>query len=98
MKRTGICTKCSGRRVIRLAVVPDASDFTGSSGSVNDRQGYAHTPRMILPTTDGEVAGATEAYVCAECGWFEEYLANPEKIAWDNIAGAWARHNAPPYR
>ena len=99
MKRTGLCTKCSGRRVIKLAVVPDAGDWIGSgSGDVTDRSGDAHTPRMILPTWRGGVSGKTEAYVCAECGWFEEYIASPQDIAWDDIAGQWATHKASPYR
>jgi hypothetical protein len=48
-----------------------------------------------------EPAGETEAYACADCGFFEEYLCEPRRIPWDRIDGA-SWHAIPdpggPYR
>ncbi len=27
----------------------------------------------------------TEAYACEECGYFEEYVKNPEEMPWENL-------------
>lgn len=48
-----------------------------------------------------ETAGETEAYVCADCGFFEEYLREPRRMRWEHVDGAhW--HSVPdaggPYR
>jgi DNA-directed RNA polymerase subunit RPC12/RpoP len=98
MKRTGNCTKCSSRRVIKTSIVPDAGEWSGSGYSGPDgRSGGAHVPRVILVVKDGRVTGRTEVYACADCGWFEEYLAHPEGIDWSEVEGVWAAPE-PPYR
>jgi hypothetical protein len=39
----------------------------------------------------------TEAYVCTECGWFEEYVARPEEVPWNRAEGGrWYSGDAPP--
>lgn len=101
MKRTGICTKCSGQRVIKVAMVVDGTDdATGGYGTPIYRREPGHpVPRAILATRNQNVCGFTEAYVCTECGWFEEYIAHPEKVEWKEIEGVWAKPIAPaPYR
>jgi len=30
----------------------------------------------------------TEAYVCSECGFFEEYVKAPAEVPWDDVDGA----------
>jgi predicted nucleic-acid-binding Zn-ribbon protein len=101
MKRTATCPKCEGKRVFRVDRVADAADWVGSgSGDLGARTGAATVPRRVLirrTTSPGlfggssesyEPAGEVEAYACAECGYFEEYLREPAKIDWDRITGA----------
>jgi len=39
--------------------------------------------------------GRLEAYVCADCGYHETYVKEPDAVPWDRIAGfAWV--NPPP--
>jgi hypothetical protein len=114
MKRTGVCPKCEGRRVVHVAQVADAGNWNGMGiGSISARAGTHHVPRRVLVqrtvskgvfggTSEGfEPVGETEAYVCADCGFFEEYVREPHGVRWEDIVGAsWYR--APdaggPYR
>ena len=101
MKRTGICTKCSGQRVVKIALVVDATEdaMGGDRTPIHQREVGRPVPRAILATRNQNVCGFTEAYVCAECGWFEEYIAHPEKIEWKEVEGVWAKAAATaPYR
>lgn len=92
MKRSGTCTKCRSSRVVKVERVPDAGDYTGSGrGHFTGRTASIHVPRAILSRKDGVICGETEAYVCADCGWFEEYVADPAGVAWDEVEGVWAR-------
>lgn len=101
MKTTGTCPKCQGERVIHLARVADAGDWTGDGvGALTTRAGGHQVPRRVLvkqvattgmfggKSTDFAPAGETEGYVCAGCGYLEEYLKSPSKIAWESIEGA----------
>ena len=114
MKRTGVCPKCQGKRVIRVAQVADAADWVGSGGErLSARSASQTVPRRVLvlrTVSKGMLGGAsesfapageTEAYACADCGFFEEYLREPQRIRWDDIDGAYW-HSVPdaggPYR
>jgi ribosomal protein L37AE/L43A len=101
MKNTGVCPKCSSERVMRIEVVADAADWTGSGGGpMEQREGGAIVPRRVLEmrsSTSGlfggksdsfRSAGEVEAYACADCGYFEEYLRNVRAIQWDAVVGA----------
>lgn len=80
--------------------MPDAGAWTGAgSGSLVGRNGSKHAPRVVLTTKSGEAVGETELFVCATCGWFEEYLKNPESLPWDQVDGVWSQVTPPvPYR
>ena len=64
----------------------------------NDGERYFQ--RMLIRTVGGRDAyGALEAYVCTECGWFEEYVADVGKIPWDRVpAKPHTATSPPPYR
>jgi hypothetical protein len=102
MKLTGTCPKCDGKRILRIDRVADTADWSGSGeGDLQQRSGFAPVARRILlrrTTSVGlfggtsesfELAGEVEAYACADCGYFEEYLRDPQRIDWGAIVGAY---------
>lgn len=101
MKLDGRCPKCGSEKVMRLAVIGDASDWVGSGGGApTERQGQQLVPRQILATqtqTRGLFGGTslswaeggrTEGYVCVGCGYLEEYLVDAASIDWSQVVGA----------
>lgn len=63
------------------------------------RDGERYFPRVLIRTVGGKDAwGSTEAYVCTECGWFEEYVADVKKIPWDKTPAKPHTPTSPPYR
>lgn len=104
MKLTGRCPKCAGDHIMHVRQVADAGDWTGEGeGRLDRRDGGHPVPRRVLTErrittglfggTSEEIslAGETEAYVCAGCGYLEEYLRDPGGIDWDRVVGA-TRH------
>ena len=74
MKKSGTCAKCGGRRVGQLTRLADKGQSGGS------RQ-LGYTKGWIMYSA----AGGVEAYICADCGYFEEYLKSPENMPWDQL-------------
>ncbi len=82
MKRDGECPKCHGRRVARLSHVADQTDGTGPGRYLALRNDYFAAL----------YAGVIEAYVCADCGYFEEYVRDVATVPWDKLKGfSWHR-------
>lgn len=80
MKRSWECPKCESARVGYLERLPDA----GQSGKLGRMIGGASPPnagRLTLLERVGEV----EAFICADCGYFEEYVKAPQTIPWDQV-------------
>jgi hypothetical protein len=101
MKQASACPKCDGQRIMHLVQVADAADWIGrQSGDMSQRDPSIAVPRRVLlrkTVTKGvfggasealEFAGEVEAYVCADCGYLEEYLRDPQSIDWDRVVGA----------
>jgi hypothetical protein len=45
----------------------------------------------------GRPAGETEAFICGDCGFFEEYVKNPEALEWDKFLNfRWCRKEDRP--
>lgn len=101
MKSTGTCPKCQGERVTHLAHVADAGDWTGegAGGLMTRTVGHPVARHVLIKqvattgmfggkSTEFEPTGETEGYVCAGCGYIEEYLKSPRDIAWESIEGA----------
>jgi hypothetical protein len=75
MRKTGTCPKCDGKRIMRIASVPDAP--------VPRRLLTRRTkkPGLLFGETEEEgLTGDVEAYACADRGYFEEYLADPRRL------------------
>jgi predicted nucleic-acid-binding Zn-ribbon protein len=92
MKRTWQCPKCQSARVGYLETLPDGA------------RGEASRPRMFGEAVLGSVFGAVatqvtapiEAFVCTECGYFEEYVKDPASINWANLVGfRWCQRSGP---
>jgi predicted nucleic-acid-binding Zn-ribbon protein len=83
MKKTWACPKCQSRRVGYLENLVDRSP----SGQ-EDRKyiGYQRAGELF-GITAFRVGGEVEAYVCADCGYFEEYVKDPQHIPWDTMRG-----------
>lgn len=99
MKTTGVCPKCTGKKLGHFSTVLDT---TKGGGPLVVRSLW----RQFVKSGDGffdplvEVAAKVEAYVCTECGYFEEYVVNPAQVAWEKL-DAFAWHTVPakePYR
>lgn len=88
MKQSCTCPKCQGRRIARIEHVPD----DGPEGRhLGLRLGFIRR----------SVAGV-EAYVCVQCGYFEEYVKERElaEVPWEKLDGfSWhVRPGRAPYR
>lgn len=100
MKRTHRCPKCSSQRIVLLPHVLDAADWSGAGNACDPAQREAQNPvrRQLavvarrgshwFQSTVVEHTADTEAYVCTECGYFEEYVKNPQAIPWGEVEGA----------
>ena len=114
MKQTGKCPKCESKQVMRVERVADAAEWSGyGSGDLSARSGTSPVTRQLLlrrtqragllgTQEEFSLVGDVEAYVCADCGYFEEYLAHPRRIDWSSIthAAPWSppRGGGGPYR
>ena len=115
MKQTGTCPKCQGRHVMHLQAIADAGEWFGSgTGDLSARGSKNSVARQVLlrrhvytgvfgETREAyDATGEVEAYVCADCGYFEEYLKAPSQIRWQEIAHAtpWSppHGQSGPYR
>lgn len=77
MKKSGQCPKCAGQKIGRFHRL---TDFDGK---------YADKGRVL--GHDGESGfdantASVEAYVCTECGFFEEYVKAPDSVAWGALS------------
>lgn len=95
MKKTGRCSKCDGDK---LGVITQVRD-QGERGIERRHVGTSTTRGLLLWRTDP--VGEVEAYVCTECGYFEEYVRDAAKIPWNVLDGfTWLKKKPPraPFR
>ena len=96
MKASKQCPKCDSLRVGYLEKVIDR----GKDASEKD----AVVGRTELEGWFGgcDFVGELEAYVCADCGYFEQYVKSPEDVPYDKLQGFhWLNPEAAeagPYR
>jgi predicted nucleic-acid-binding Zn-ribbon protein len=80
MKASKQCPKCHSLKV-------------GYLDTVIDRGEQAHDEAVVGRTQlkawfqGGEFVGRFEAYVCAQCGYYETYVKDPTSIPFDSIQG-----------
>ncbi len=90
MKKTSQCPKCGSSKVGHLSTVQDLSDASRRLGHPVPRRIAiaSETTRGWLGESENEsLAGDVEAWVCTECGYFEEYVKQPAGVPWDKLEG-----------
>lgn len=75
--KNGICPKCGSATV---HAKKEGLKYVSARGVV-----YVYTSRMTM-------ASSAIAYVCATCGYFENYIADPRKLS--DVAQNWEK--VPP--
>ena len=85
------CPTCQGIKIGHLESVSDVGDHREARASDIRALG-----RYIYKEYSGssrvQRVGAVEAYVCTECGYFEEYVKAPTSIPWESLHGfTWCR-------
>lgn len=85
--RTGQCPKCGGTKIGYLENVLDVK-----SGNDLDFRIRVEEFRHLMATSvkkgwlrKEEHKAMVEAYVCTDCGFFEEYVKAPDKVPWDAL-------------
>jgi len=73
--RKGTCPKCNGVAIGHLPVLVD-----WDRGAHKRRLAKGKIGRM-------SAYGEVEAYVCTECGYFEEFVRDPKSVPWTNMDG-----------
>ena len=97
MKASKQCPKCNSLRVGYLETVADKGEYDTSTWSA--AIGKTETKGWF---GGGKVVGELEAFLCADCGYFEQYVKSPEKVPYDKLQGFhWLNPEPPeegPYR
>lgn len=74
MKKSHRCPRCHSNRVGYLEEVKDSS-----------------VDRLVVGTTAATLfvkkIGALEAYLCADCGFYQTYVKEPRSISYEEIEG-----------
>jgi predicted nucleic-acid-binding Zn-ribbon protein len=88
MKKSWKCPKCES---LRVGYLEHASDESEAHRDSRRRLGYAKTGSVLgLQVLAGH--GELEAFVCADCGYFEEYVKDPQAVRWHDLSGfRWCR-------
>ena len=77
MKKSKQCPKCQS---LRVAYLPTQVD----EGDVYYNRKVARTKKSGFYGVSPGV-GELEAYLCADCGYFETYVKEPKKMEWDKL-------------
>lgn len=83
MKTSKRCPKCQGTRIGHFE---NQVDRSGEHDNSYDRAvGCVAQEGWVF--THWHRTGTLEAYVCADCGYFEDYVVGPEHMPWDKLIG-----------
>lgn len=92
MKKSGVCPKCGSRRIGHLDKVIQRTEgqYSGTPviGHTSAPLGIelTETPGILKVIKEGPI-GQLEAYLCAECGFYETYVKDPTSLSYDLLVG-----------
>jgi predicted nucleic-acid-binding Zn-ribbon protein len=81
MKQSWTCPKCHSQRIGYFDMLHDEAEASKPDGRV---LGHAVIGQFMGATASQRV-GMVEAFICADCGYFEEYLKDPANMPWDKL-------------
>ncbi len=81
MKASGRCPKCDSSKIGYLERVIDQ---VGGDNRVGAFVGRTKNEGWLA---GDHYMGELEAYICAECGFFETYVRNPESLPFEKFKG-----------
>jgi len=110
MKSNKQCPKCKSLRIGLLSTQGPDDTLKGESEivDVRTRGGHGHisNPFAIgLGPTKATTETVTrtvesfhelEAYICADCGYFESYVRTPDEVPWNDLVSFRWVNAAPP--
>ena len=79
MKRTWQCPKCAGTRIGYFDQLHDSRGGPKSEGRKLDIVNLGGPFSPIIAEAN------IEAFVCADCGYFEEYVKDTGNVPWDKL-------------
>ena len=104
MKASKQCPKCDSLRIGYFEKVYDRVHGQGEAPAVSSHMpqsaGVVEKRGWLITKLVG--TGEMEAYLCADCGYFEQYVKDPENVPYDKLEGFhWLNpesSEAGPYR
>ena len=104
MKASKQCPKCDSLRVGYLERVHDQTVHDEASKSpwayASKKVGVIESSGWLRSYEEGH--GLLEAYLCADCGYYETYVKSPEDVPYEKLQGFhWLNPEPPeegPYR
>jgi hypothetical protein len=87
MKFNSKCPKCTGIKIGHLESTVDRA--AGGSRQVTRVAGVAAERGKFKGALveRGDLWGTVEAYVCTECGFWEEYVVKPDDVPFEMLQG-----------
>jgi len=86
MRKTKTCPKCSGKKLLDIAMVPDEDDGDHPAPA---RIAVRHEGFSYMGNEKRRTVGDLQAIVCSDCGYTEYYCANPKAIEPDGKFIRW---------
>ena len=100
MKASKRCPKCNSLRVGHLEHQWQSDEGHGSAGPKAMPVGVVEEVAFFFKSR--EAVGQLEAYLCADCGYFETYVRDPASVPYEKLQGfSWLNPEsveAGPYR
>jgi len=83
MKRSWSCPKCQSTRIGYFENMVDRAP----SGQDDKKHIGWESSELALGMKALKPCGEVEAFVCTDCGYYEEYVKNARQIPWDKMRG-----------
>jgi predicted RNA-binding Zn-ribbon protein involved in translation (DUF1610 family) len=92
MKTSLQCPKCHSLRIGYFERVRDRGKHSGGERVLDT---HGELEGGFFTGDWKEYTAEVEAYVCTDCGFFEEYVKNPKDVRWDKLERfRWVRPEA----